>query len=302
MDLKKTAADIFDPLGVFGLDTEAEDKQKLWEDSLKQNAGLYNNLKIPDFAWQNIQNAGTYSPEEAKYQKIEEDPRIRQAQMDYLSKLSGLSNTGFTEGDQAAMLQAQLEAQRQARSGREAALQNAAVRGMGGSGLEYAMRAAADQDAANRAQAGGLQAAEAAARQKALYNQAYGGALQNQRAQDFGANSANAGIINQFNMANTGARNQAQQYNIGNQNQLNEFNAANSQAAKQQGYNAELNKIAGQSVANTNLGEMYGLESEAERKRKQALLGGIGGGIGYLAGGGEGAKAGNSLGQFLGGA
>lgn len=263
------------------------DNEDLWRQQLLKNQGLYNNLQLPDYQWQNI------SPQQAQYQTIAENTPDKQAMQAYLAKLSGLSDTGFTEADQAALLKNNLDAAQMARAGRESALAHAAHTGQAGSGLEYALRAQAEQAGANQAQAGGLGQIEAAARQKALYNQAYGQGLQNQSSQNYNRAAANAGIINQFNMANTGANNQAQY-----------ANAAGKMGANQANWQAQLSKLQGQYGAGSDVAKMYAAQADEERKKQQALWGAIGGlagtGIGAYAGGAEGAKAGGTTGSAVG--
>src|SRR5690606_37366499 len=126
----------------------------------------------------------------------------------------------------ADFMRAKLEAGQLARGRNEALKNEMAARGMLGSGSEFMLREAANQEAAQRAQMAGLEQAAAAARQRALYQQAYGDALGGLRGQDLDVNSRNADIINQFNMANTGARNEAQQQNLANRQAIMGANTA----------------------------------------------------------------------------
>src|SRR4051812_36244203 len=204
------------------------DEQAMQE--LEKNKALYGGLAPPDLAHlegiPNLYNyVGDYSPDAAQYQTISDDPRLKSYQMDNLAKLAGLADTGLSDADQLGYLKAKAAGHQLAKSGNDAAIQNAQARGVAGGGLEFALREMANQDGANRAQEAGLQQAADSARQRALYQQAYGNELSQVRGQDFSNNAANANIINQFNQMNTQARNQAQQLNNSNRQQLQNANA-----------------------------------------------------------------------------
>jgi hypothetical protein len=68
--------------------------------------------------------------------------------------------TGLSAEDQLNFEKARSLGAQQSQQGAQAALQNAAARGVGGSGLEFGMREQANQEAANRAQTAGLEQAE----------------------------------------------------------------------------------------------------------------------------------------------
>lgn len=173
----------------------------------ERNRQLYENVALPTYQ--------DYVPENYNYETIKEDPTIRSAQMAALAKMSGLADSGLSTEDEAAFTKARQQAGQIQKAGNDAAIANANARGVGGSGLEFAMREMANQQGAQNAQNAGMDQATASARQRLLYNQAYQTGLGNQRAQDFTANQANTGIVNRFNEANTNNHNQAFQYNQG---------------------------------------------------------------------------------------
>ncbi len=220
-----------------------------------------------------LNNPEQYSPEDAQYQTVSEDPRIREQQMNYLMKLSGLADSGLSDEDRAIFEEANINSGAQARQNREAGMAAAQRRGVGGSGLEFVNREMGNQDAISRSHMAGLEQAAAAAKQRALYNTAYGSALTSQRGQDYTVNKGNTDIINKFNAANTDARNQAQQYNIQNRKDTD---------AKNIDY--RFKQAAGLSGANKDKATANAADSAANN----ALWGGIGTaagtGLGYAAG------------------
>lgn len=237
--------------GMFGGDDDAMNQ-------LRANQQLYGSLQAPTF--QNY-NPVAYNPQDATATQIQEDPSTRSAQQNVLNRMAGLANTGLSDVDNAGFERARELGNQMSNSGTQAAMQNAQARGVGGSGLEFAMREMAGQQGAQRAQDAGLQQAATSAQQRAMYNQAYGQGLQNLRGQDFNANSANANILNQFNAMNTQNRNQAQQYNVGQQNYAQQY--AND--IKQRQYQDQLQRAAGMSNANSGVANQYNAQDAANQ-------------------------------------
>ena len=174
-----------------------------------------------------------YSPEEADYTTVSEDPATRRAQLEALQSMKGLSETGVSAADRAVFAEAKNQANRQAQSNRAAQMQNAQARGVSGSGLEMQMSALGDQEAANRAQQAGLNQAGQASQNKANYLQAYLQGTGNQRDQDYRTQANNADIVNKFNMYNTGSQNDAKAYAAQAGNQMSQYNKSGQQAAQQ---------------------------------------------------------------------
>lgn len=210
------------------------------------------------------------TPEQARYSQIAVDPQTRSSQMEALQKLQGYSNGAADSELNAANYNARNNAAVQRQRADAATMQNLASRGVAGSGLELAMRQQASQNAANSALGGGLDAAKNNALMKLQGNNAYLSGLSDVRGQDTGLATANANIINQFNMANANERNRVNMANtdIGNrQNSLNttqqndyqKYMAEKQQQAKQQEYDNKMNQAkaaAGQQTTNatTNYG------------------------------------------------
>jgi hypothetical protein len=279
---------------------------------LKQNQGLYGDINTPNlsqyaYSPEEYSLAGDYDPEMAQASTISEDPKIRSAQLSALNKMSGLADTGLSEVDELGYAKAKQMGAQQSRAGREAAIQDANARGVGGSGLEFALREIANQEGATRAQNAGLDQAADSARQRALYTQAYGNALSGVRGEDLQANSANADILNRFNMANTQTANQAQQANLQARQTVNNANVDQRNAGKQQqltiaqqNYENQLKKAQGLSGANTGIAQGYAAQSAANAGRRKSAGALAGAGIGFMAGGPTGAMVGGSMGGAMG--
>lgn len=140
--------------------------------------------------WEDLPDLGP-----TEFTTIATDPRLRDAQMTALARLSreGAAN-GMGVEDRVALQQAQGETAQRERGAREALLQNMAMRGQSGSGVELAANLASQQGAAQSNAMAGAQAA-ADARRRALAATAQSGALGGGiRGQDYGeqANRATA--------------------------------------------------------------------------------------------------------------
>jgi hypothetical protein len=276
-----------------------ETEEKAMEE-LRRNQALYEGLQDPSFANYNpegYQYLGDYSPEMMDAETISEDPSLRGSQMSVLEDLAGLSKTGLTDVDALGYEKARDLGNQMARSGTQAAIQNAAARGVGGSGLEFAMREIANQEGAERAQNAALEQAAESARQKALYTQAYGNMLSGVRNQDFGVNRANTDILNQFNQMNTQNRNEAAQYNLGNRQNMANANVDNrnkafqyNQGMKQQAYDNKLKKLAGQTGANTGMAGGYAAQNAAQNAERNANTALVVQGVSAAAGSPKGAR------------
>lgn len=223
----------------------------------------YKDVSAPGIADMEIQlqqlvEQGLLTPEDAKAALAGEsamsgitlDPSLKAAQLDALAGLQDISgNGGMTLSDQSNLNKIQDQINTSARGSREAILQNAQQRGMGGSGLEMLSQMQNQQDAATRASQQGTDIA-AQAKDRALQALIQGGETAgNIRGQDFnekaqvaGAQDAiskfNAQNQQQVNIANTAARNNAQAANL--QNKQNIANQNTNNANTQQQYNKNL--------------------------------------------------------------
>lgn len=270
-------------------------------------AGLQG-LQLPQFAKYNpelLQYLGNYDPEKAQSSLINENPDDRSAQLSALNNLSGLAKTGLSDVDTAGFENARNIGSQTLHSGTDAALQNAQARGVGGSGLEFAMREMANQQGAQNAQQAGLQQASNSAQMRALYNQAFGNMTSQVRGQDYNAAATNAGILNNFNMYNTGQANQAQQRNRGEMQGISNQNIGNQNAAQQynnnmqqEQFNDALQKQNAISGGYNNVAQGYYNQGAANDNTRGALTQAAGAAAGYAAGGGAGAAGGGGQGDY----
>jgi hypothetical protein len=212
--------------------------------NLSAARAAFEGIKLPELTWKDYAPE-LYQSESANYELSKEDPVVRSAQMSVLSKLAGLADQGLSDEDAAAFAKARSQGNQMSRAGTEAAIANAQARGVGGSGMEFAMREIANQQGAQRSQEAGLDQAAAAARQRAMYNQAYGQQLGQVRGQDAQANQANTDIINRFNSANTQQRNQMNLANTDMRNQAQQMNNQGRNNVQQQSFDNQLKRAAG---------------------------------------------------------
>lgn len=233
------------------------------KDSTKAGVNAYGNIDAPTAEELKVQlselvNNGSMTPEQATaimqdpsaMNGITLDPRLKQAQMDALTSLQDIGqNKGLTDMDRSQLAQIQGQEQTAARGAREAILQNANARGMGGSGIEMLSQMQNQQDAATRQSARDTSVA-GMAQQRALQALQQAGTLGgNIEGQDFSQQAQVAAAndaINKFNtankntvgLANTAANNEAQKFNLAKELDVAKTNTdiKNQQA----GYNAAL--------------------------------------------------------------
>lgn len=279
----------------------------------------------PDMARQVIlqqyKQAGTLTPELEKainlgpsaVANIQEDPTLRNAQMQALQQYQQAGHTGFTAQDQLnnQRMQNQVNGDNQSRIA--SIIQGAQQRGESGSGASLAAQLLGTQSAANNESEQGLQLAAQGnnARMAALGQSAgLGGQIRNQ---DFSNAQTKANAADQFQRfnvqnqqqtanQNVNLKNQAQQYNLGQAQQLSNANVgnANQEALREnQGrlQNWQNEMARNQTIANADLGQATQLQGQADRIRGQAQqfgsgIGLIGGAIGAQAFGGGGSTSG----------
>jgi hypothetical protein len=221
------------------------------------------------------------TPETMNYELIKEDPALRSRQLDALSRLSMLADEGQSAEDMAVFERAKQQANQIAKQGTQSAIESARARGVGGSGLEFAMREMANQ--------GG----SASARARALNQQAYLQGLGSQRDQDLRFNSQNNDVINRFNQMNTTNRNQAAQYNAEQRMNSGRYNNDMSQRR----YDNQMGRMDRQAGLERQANEVNAAERESRRRRGSALTGLVGAGIGAAFGGTTGAAIGRGIGS-----
>jgi hypothetical protein len=256
---------------------------------------------------------GAINPEEAQAILLEQskmgsitlDPRLKEQQMASLAALQELaSGGGMNTADQSMLSRIANQENAQARGQREAILQNAQARGLGGSGIEMLSNMINQQESVNRKSQRDLDVA-AMAQQRALEAMMQSGQLAGQMSQqDFGQQSqiaqaqdaiARFNAQNQQNQVNMNVqnRNQAQQQNLANKQQVANANVMqrNQQAAQnaniqQQIFENELRKRGGQAgigQANASAaGQNSAAQAAAHNQMMSALFG-----VGAAAAGGK---------------
>ena len=231
--------------------------------STPQTEDKFQGIALPDVNDMQLQleqlvEQGVLTPEQAQAQladrsetdNISTDPRTKEAQMAALSGLQDIANSGgMTDSDEVNLNHIRNDEDTAARGKREAILQNAASRGLGGSGLELMSQMQNQQDAATRTSARDMDVS-AQAKDRALQALMDAGKMGGDiQAQDFSqqATKANANdAIAKFNaqnqqqvgLTNTAANNAAQAANLANKQSV--ANANVGQRNSQQQYNKEL--------------------------------------------------------------
>jgi hypothetical protein len=157
----------------------------------------------------------------------------------------------------------------------------------------------------------GMNQAAEAARRRALMTQAYGSELGNQRRMDLDTESRNKDLINRFNQMNLENRNAANMFNLRNRqgvynqnvglrNEAVYNNQINRNAAAQQNYANQMAKAAALNNQYMNQADFFGAQAAANARKRQALGGMIGAGMGAAFGGPAGAQMGHAAGTAWG--
>lgn len=195
--------------GIPLLDLDAEDRaameqfrqQQLWG-RLAQTAPTVDELSTELFTEGNRDEYGDLHGGSSALEGL----RHNQAAMDALRPLM---EGGLSEADRAAMRAAQLQRGQQLGAANQAAIQQAAARGMGGGGAELAARLGGSQAYANANAMGDAAQMQAAQQRMFQAAQAYGG-LANQQ---FGQEAQRRASIDQWNRGNLDWRRQRESQN-----------------------------------------------------------------------------------------
>lgn len=243
------------------------------------------------------QNAVNLGP--SQMAGISTDPRLQQAQMSALQQLSGLSQTGLSPADLAAMEQSRRASAENAQAQQQAVLQNMQQRGQGGSGAELIARLKAAQSGSDAASQAGMQTVQQA-QARALQALSQQGSLAGQiQGQQFGeqADIARAkDIIGQYNAQNAQnvqaqnvqAQNQGQLRNLSEAQRLAEQQAAiknyqqeHNVGLQQQNFQNQMQKASGLSGQYGNIAN----QAQQNAANQSSMWSGMGQGVGQLAAG-----------------
>jgi len=248
---------------------------------------VFKRLDLPDYQYDQLmpEQIEALMQQESGLSGYESDPRLKDAQLNSLDALQAIiDGDGMTAMDKSRMNQINMENNTIDRGNRDAIMQNAQARGVGGSGLEMAQKMISQQQGAGRRSQQGFDVA-AQAEQRALEALMQSGQLSGQvRGQDLDEASQVAkaqDMINQFNTAN---QNQARFANTQANNQAQQSNRDHKVGLQQQSYQDRLNRAQGMAGGYTN----KGTNAENRRNSGNQVMGGlIGAGIGAVSGGGK---------------
>lgn len=265
----------------------------------------YKDLQAPNpgdlaLQLQELVEQGTLTPEQVQAVLLERsdlnnislDPAVKKAQMDALIGLQDIADSGgMTDVQQANLNKIATDEATRARGAREAILQNAQARGVGGSGLEIMSQMQNQQEAVTR-QAQRDMDVRAQAQQQALDALVKGGQLAgsiqgqdfNQQSQIATANDAiskfnaqNRQNVNQFNTAANNeaqAKNLAARQSIADQNtQLRNTQQQYNKNLIQENFENELKKRAGQSGTAQFNAEAQGQNSQNRANATNQTIG-----------------------------
>lgn len=235
-------------------------KDKKRQDALiQQGIDAYSALELPDYEKVNYKApdyvGDVIAPEaeavtmgDTAYRGISVDPNLRKAQLAQLAALEELRDSGgMTLADKANLESIQRDSALQAKSERDAIMQQAAMRGQAGSNMTLANILQAQQAGQNRLSDQDLKIA-AMAQERALKAGGLASGLAGDvRGQDFGEQARIAE-----------AEDAANKFNASIRSGMNQFNVSNTLRA------AQGNQASRQGVA--NVGAQYGKEAEMMNK------------------------------------
>lgn len=258
-------------------------------DAMSEATGAFRDIKVPTIeeqkiALQLLESQGKLTPEleqeillnPSAMEGIVADPEGKQAQLSALKSLKEIGATGLNATDRQALNQIRSEVSQQDKARTDAILQNAAQRGMGGSGSELAAKLASAQAATELAARQGDNLA-AQAQQRSLQAIAQSGTLGGDlRSQQFNEEAKVAtakDAINQFNQQN---RASVQQRNVGSKNTAQAANLAEQQRIADQNINFKNqqemhNKALAQQQFQNSLDRAKGLSGQLRQNQAQYL-------------------------------
>lgn len=268
----------------------------------KKAARQFDNLATPNVEEMRLQleslvQQGVYTPEQAQailaqsseFENIQTDPALLDAQMQALMQLQEYGDTGMTAVDQAQLSRIRQDQIANERGARDAIIQGAQARGLGGSGLELAAQLQNQQSSAGNRNLQDLEIAAMAQQNRMNAMQSAGQLGGNMQQQQFGQQAQVAGAQDAINMFNTQARQAANYYNIDGRNQAQQMNLeerqriADSNTAQrnmQQQYNRELlqqdydNRL-GLAQSRSNAYNQQASSAMAQAQNRNQLIGGF---------------------------
>jgi hypothetical protein len=222
----------------------------------------------------NIASGIRYNPEEYAYiagatpldyqytgdvsgQVVADSPEARAMQLAALQDLQKRASEGLSAEDQAGFMRARRDAGEMAKGREQAVMQSLQARGMGGSGIEAALRGQASQLGADRLAQVEAEKAAANAQQRALATELAMRGAGSLRQADIGLNTTNADIMNKFALENSRRR----------QDILNANTQAKNRALESQ--TEEQRRIAGLNTQGRNQAQMYANDITMRARQSQ---------------------------------
>lgn len=236
---------------------------------------------------------------EAQSAKIETDSRLKAAQMDALAAIQSRSK-GLTPEDEIAIRSAREDIAGQLASQNADITRNMQQRGLGGAGMELAMKQAGGQSAMRQAseEADRLAALQYQAKMQALQQAgSMAGQMQGQEFSQKAAQAEAADAMAKFNLANQmgiaqrniAARNAAQAGNLAQKQALEAQRASNrnqeeiqNKALLQQKFQNEYQKATGQNVISGQMGSASAQAGANQAANTMGMWSGIGQALGGL--------------------
>lgn len=266
--------------------SEMEESAKLMQDNIARLQAIgIPTVEAQKIALTNPELVGMLEAEvlgPSALQGVQEDPRLKAAQMSALEEVSGLAQTGLGAEDRAAFNQLRRQASGMAQAQKATTLQQMQERGMGDSGASLVAQLQSGQAAADTAaQQGDRLAAEAAsARRQALGQQSSMAAqMQQQQLGLAGQKASAADAIAQFNAQqrmgvqsqNLAARQAIANQTAATKNQQEMYN----KGLIQQQFQNQMAKATGVTGAQTNLAQTYAQQAGAAQQAQQAQTGAV---------------------------
>jgi hypothetical protein len=288
------------------------DYQNAGQDFIDGGAAEYQ--KGDDLAFQDLGELDRLGP--SGYNDIVTDSRYTDNEMEALRQLEEQSKEGLTARDRADMAKVEQDANRANRGRQGAIQQQMESRGLVGSGMEFALKQQAAQDAAEMEALSGLEKNAQMQDRKQNATMQLGNMSSQLQQRDFGQAAQKASAADDIARFNTQNSNTRQQYNTEGANSSNQqnWNRGNQVADNNTNANYQYRKDSlgvNQDNATTSYNyanDMYNrkaAEKAAAAKKKSgmgAAIGGIAGAaIGTYFAPGVGTAAGASAGSALGG-
>lgn len=264
-DFLSSAADVGDEVVDFHTDAYDQVLQPLGlvkgdaEKALQSREEQLRGLKTPELRNLTAEDYRKYLVQQGKTELGKAPKTGRDAQVAALQQLQGIANEGgLTGADRARLEQIKREEQIAEKGQRDAIVQNAQSRGVGGSGLEMAQQLAAQQGGATRASARDLGVADLAQQRALAAIQGSANVGTTIRSGDYQKASAQD-AINQFN---ADYRNRAGFATASNRQSVQETNRLD---LPQRRYENERDRIMGVTGASIDKG------NAADNRRTQSL-------------------------------